>query len=347
MESRHWNFTTECRGKVVIQNMPQMSFRRPLTLVAGAALAVLVILRSGVLVWMVWNPSADHFQSSLTFWTADTILTASIIVAAIAACGCLVRRVCQRDQERTRVEHLAEVGFLASGLAHEIRNSLNAMHSQLALLRKNLPVELAGEDSPALRRAKQIERALADLEELVVDFLAFARPAQDRLEDVNLAKLVGDVLEFAAMDLEQGRVKVAAQLDASVPSVFADAGKLKRALLNLVINARQAMPDGGTLTVRLFADDRDQIVIEVSDTGCGIPDEDTPRIFQSFFSTKSEGTGLGLAIVRRTIEDCGGRIEFASHVGKGTTFRIHLPITGPRRIVREHETRDQQLQTIP
>lgn len=329
--------------------MHQTPFRRPLTLVAGAALAVLLLLRSGVLVWMVWlDTSADHFQPPIAFWTVDTILTAGIIAATVVSCSWLINRVRQRDNEQARIEHLAEVGLLASGLAHEIRNSLNAMHSQLALLRKHLPAEPAEEDSPAIRRAKQIDRALVDLEELVVDFLAFARPAQDRLEEVNLAKLVGGVLEFAAMDLEQGRVKVAAHLDASVPSVCVDAGKLKRALLNLIINARQAMPDGGTLAVRLFADGLDQIVIEVSDTGCGIPAQDRPRIFQSFFSTKSDGTGLGLAIVRRTIEDCGGRIDFVSNVGKGTTFRIHLPVTGPRRIVSENPARDgQRVQANP
>ncbi len=311
--------------------MSQAPLRRPFTLVAGAALTVFLLLRSGVLIW-VWQHSPADGSGTLVFlWTVDTLASTLILATLVAACGWLITGARRKDQEKSRVEHLAEVGLLAGGLAHEIRNTLNAMHSQLALLRKQIPAEA---DSQAGHRASQIERAFAELDELVTDFLAFARPAQDRLEEVDLMRLIGDVLEFAALDLEQGCVKVVTDFPSSLSPVFADAGKLRRSLLNLIINARQAMPDGGTLTVRLRPTEKDEVAIEVSDTGCGISGQDRERIFQAFFSTKPGGTGLGLAVVRRTIEDCGGQIAFVSEVGRGTTFRIQLPTAKSRRAAR-------------
>ncbi len=289
------------------------------------------------MVW-VWHQSPTEGPSGW-LWTLDTVGTALVLVAALAGYGWSMTRARRRDREQARVEHLAEVGLLAAGLAHEIRNTLNAMRSQLALLRKHLPLDAQAQ---ACHRTGQVEQSLAELEELVSDFLAFARPAQDRPEEVDPARLLGEVLEFSALDLEQGHVKVVTESGLSLPPVYADPGKLRRALLNLVINARQAMPEGGTLTVRVGKAKQDEVVIEVSDTGCGIPAEDRPRIFQTFFSTKPGGTGLGLAVLRRTVEDCGGRIAFDSEMGRGTTFRIHLPTAERRCLTLERQASSQE-----
>jgi two-component system sensor histidine kinase AtoS len=261
-------------------------------------------------------------------WAAESALTVLILLAMALTCAGLAGSLRRRDRKQAQAEHLAQLGLLAGGLAHEIRNTLNAMHSQIALLRKHLGTE---DGSPAAERVRQIERAVVELEELVNDLLAVARPPKDQPEDVDLAGLVREVLDFMALDLERAQVQVVTELAADLPAVYVDAGKLKRALLNLVLNARQAMPDGGTLTLRVRPADRRQVVIEVSDTGCGIPADDRPRIFQTFFSTKPGGTGLGLAVVKRTIEDFGGRISFDSAVGLGTTFRICLPVPRQRR----------------
>jgi signal transduction histidine kinase len=301
---------------------------RPLALPAGAALAAFLTLRFSVAAW-VWNRAPADTRAGLWVpWVLDTALTALLLIVTVAGCCWLTSRVRRREREQTRGEHLAEVGLLAGGLAHEIRNTLNAMHSQIALLRKQLPPQ-AG---PACERTAQLERAVVELEQLVSDFLAFARPAKDQPQDVNLAGLITELLDFVALDLEQGRVTAMTELAPDLPAVYMDPGKLKRALLNLLINARQAMPDGGTLTVRAWPEEPGQVLIEVRDTGCGIPEEDRPRIFQTFFSTKPDGTGLGLAVVKRTVEDFGGRVTFHSEVGRGTAFRISLPTAERRRV---------------
>lgn len=268
-------------------------------------------------------------------WVVETALTALVLLGMALACAGLAGSLRRRDRQQAHAEHLSQLGLLAGGLAHEIRNTLNAMHSQIALLRKHLGTD---DGSPAVQRVRQIERAVVELEDLVNDLLAVARPAKDQPEDVDLAGLVREVLDFMALDLERGQVQVVTELAADLPPVYVDAGKLKRALLNLVLNARQAMPDGGTLTIRVRPADRRQVMIEVSDTGCGIPVDDRPRIFQTFFSTKPGGTGLGLAVVKRTIEDFGGRISFDSVVGRGTTFRICLPVSRQRRSATPRRT---------
>jgi signal transduction histidine kinase len=300
---------------------------RPLAILAGAAVAALLSLRISVAAWVYNQATADTRAGLLAPWVLDTALTAVLLMATVAGCCWLTRRARRLEREQAHVEHLAQLGLLAGGLAHEIRNTLNAMHSQIALLRKQLPPETGS----ACQRTGQLERAVVELEELVGEFLAFARPAKDQPQDVDLAGLIGELLDFVALDLEQGGVTAVTEFAPDLPPVYLDPCKLKRALLNLFINARQAMPDGGTLTVRAGSGGSGEVLIEVRDTGCGIPEEDRPRIFQTFFSTRPGGTGLGLAVVKRTVEDFGGRVTFDSEVGRGTVFRISLPSAERRR----------------
>lgn len=250
------------------------------------------------------------------------------IEAAVVACGAVaawwvVRREREQEHKRLRRDHLAEVGALASGLAHEMRNYLNAMRTHVALLRKT-----AGSDAQGCQKCEQrihrLEETTGSLEELLADFLTFARPLEDRLEEVRVEELIGEVADFVGLDLEQAGVDLRLDVNPGLLPVYVDRAKLKRTILNLLVNARQAMPEGGTISVRGVMDD-DSVAIEIGDTGCGIPEEDRPRLFESFFSTKSEGAGLGLAIVKRTIEDMSGSISFQSTVDRGTTFRIVLP----------------------
>jgi signal transduction histidine kinase len=296
---------------------------RSVVLIVGATAVVMVLVRvaGALFAWQVMSgPQSAHFARLA--W-----IELGLEVAVIASGAAAVWRVLWREREqqrsRARWDHLAEVGALASGLAHEMRNYLNAMHTHVALLRKMARSD-AGACQKCDQRITRLDETTGSLEELLGDFLTFARPLSDRLEEIRVGELVGEVADFVGLDMEQAGVELHLEVDPHVAPVRADRAKLKRAILNLLVNARQAMPEGGTISVRVAATG-DSVMIEIADTGCGVPEELRPRVFDSFFSTKSEGAGLGLAIVKRTIEDLSGSVVFESSVGRGTTFRIVLP----------------------
>jgi len=294
--------------------------RHLLVVIAGAVLLLLSI-RAGVASW-VWASMPPHGRQQFShFLWLETAADLVVWVAAGGAVAWLVQRAARRERDRKRLAHLAEIALLSGGLAHEIRNHLNALGTYLSLLRKSA----AQENGELLERVKKLEQAATALDELMNDFLTLTRPASDKLERVDLAKLAAEVTEFLSLDLEQSSVEVHLETDRGVPPVVGDRGKLRRVILNLLVNARQAMPQGGKIAVRLRSNDS-KVAMDIEDSGCGIPPEEQPRIFEAFFSTKSEGTGLGLAVVKRTLEDLGGSISFESQVGRGTTFHLTLPV---------------------
>jgi signal transduction histidine kinase len=264
----------------------------------------------------------------LNFALELTLLAGAIVLAA---------RFLRSDREhragQARTEHLGAVALLASGLAHEVRNHLHALQSRIGLLRKTL----AG-NQLALDRIERLDEIADGMEQLVTNFLTLARPAVDELELLSPAELIRDVVDFERLDLDRLGIKVDLDLQEDV-RLFADREKLKRAVLNLVVNARQAMPDGGRLRISCRKNDKAARIV-IADDGEGIPPEVLPRVFESYFTTKSEGSGLGLAIVRRTIEDFGGHVQCSSSVGQGTTITIDLPVSSERamrRVQQEHQ----------
>lgn len=293
--------------------------RHPLVVVVGAVVLLLTI-RAVAASWVRPGMSPeDRREFSLYLWV-ETAADVAVWLAAGGAIAWAVHRAARMERDRRRLEHLAETALLAGGLAHEIRNHLNALGTYISLLRK-----CAGtQNGELLERVGKLEQAATALDELVNDFLTLTRPVKDQLEQVDLAALAAEVREFLALDLEQSHVDVHVEAGPGIPPVVGDRGKIRRVILNLLVNARQAMPEGGKVDVRVRASGA-QVQLDVEDTGCGIPPEDQPRMFEAFFSTKSEGTGLGLAVVKRTIEDLGGEISFESQVGRGTTFHILLP----------------------
>ncbi|HEX4386935.1 MAG TPA: ATP-binding protein [Myxococcales bacterium] len=227
------------------------------------------------------------------------------------------------EEEVRRADRLAALGKLSAGLAHEIRNPLASMCGSVALLGK----------SPGLgekeRRLLQIVfREGERLEVLVSEFLAFARPAEPRMAPIELGELLDDTLAVFQLDAK------AASLDVSVDSpqaqvrVLADAGQLRQVLWNLLSNAAEAAGAGGTVRARLRQAES-MAVLEVEDSGPGIPQPDLQRIFDPFFTTKESGTGLGLAIVHRIVEAHGGQLSVESAPGK-TRFSIALPAQASR-----------------
>jgi PAS domain S-box-containing protein len=219
-------------------------------------------------------------------------------------------------------ERLTALGRITAGVAHEVKNPLNSMRLWLENLKESLPPESDGVSRQAVQVLdKEIDR----LDAVVKRFLDFTRPMDIRLEPTQLAELLREVLEFAQPQLEKSRIQLAQLLPIDVPEVYVDRALLKQAVLNLVLNAAEAMPGGGQL--RLVLSRRGEMAeITVGDTGKGIAPENRQKIFQLFFTTRPGGSGIGLASTFRIVQLLNGSIDFTSEVGRGTTFRIELPL---------------------
>jgi PAS domain S-box-containing protein len=219
-------------------------------------------------------------------------------------------------------ERLAAVGRITAGVAHEVKNPLNSMRLWLENLKESLPED---RDGAAQQAVQVLDKEIDRLDAVVKRFLDFTRPMDIRLEATQLAELLKEVLEVAQPQLQKSNIQVARLLPIDVPEVYVDRGLLKQAVLNLVLNAAEAMPTGGQL--RLVLSRRGEMAeISVGDTGKGIPPEDRQKIFQLFFTTRPGGSGIGLASTFRIVQLHNGSIDFTSEVGRGTTFRIELPL---------------------
>jgi PAS domain S-box-containing protein len=232
--------------------------------------------------------------------------------------------------KRKRAEsalRMARVGELASGLVHEVRNPLNAMQIQMAIMHDGLKEPDAGGIELATSQLKCLEQEVIRVQELANDFLAYGRPSPDNPEPIDLGEAIQSVASFVKPEFDQiGASVVISGVDQAGLVVNTDPAKLRQVLLNLAVNAKQAMGEGGRLTLEAGKASEGEAYIVVQDTGCGIPSEKLPRIFEAFYSTRDEGTGLGLAIVKQTIEGAGGRILVESEVGVGTRFQVYLPL---------------------
>jgi PAS domain S-box-containing protein len=219
-------------------------------------------------------------------------------------------------------ERLAALGRITAGVAHEVKNPLNSMRLWLENLKESLPADKDGAPQQAVQVLdKEIDR----LDAVVKRFLDFTRPMEVRLEATQLADILREVVEVAQPQLRKSKVEVAQLLPIDVPEVYVDRGLLKQALMNLVLNAVDAMPNGGKL--QLVLSRRGEMAeISVGDTGKGIPLENRQKIFQLFFTTRPGGGGIGLASAFRIVQLHNGSIDFTSEVGRGTTFRIELPL---------------------
>ena len=219
-------------------------------------------------------------------------------------------------------ERLAALGRITAGVAHEVKNPLNSMRLWLENLKESLPSQT---DESAMQAVNVLDSEIDRLDAVVKRFLDFSRPMDVRLEPTQLADLLHEVLELAHPQLEKSNVHVAQLLPIDVPEVFGDRALLTQAILNLVLNAVDAMPDGGQLQLTLSRRG-DMAEITVGDTGKGIPIEHRQKVFQLFFTTRPGGSGIGLASTFRIVQLHNGSIDFTSEVGRGTTFRIELPL---------------------
>jgi signal transduction histidine kinase len=218
-------------------------------------------------------------------------------------------------------ERLANLGRITAGVAHEVKNPLNSMRIWL----ENLKASLPDVEGLPLQAVRVLDSEIDRLDSVVKRFLDFTRPPEMHQEESSLRKILEDVLTVERPRMEKANIKIEARLAADVPNVLVDKPLLQQALMNLLVNAVEAMPGGGNLYVALRRRG-ETAEIEIRDTGRGIAPEHRQRIFQLFFTTRPGGSGIGLASAFRTVQLHNGSIEFDSEVGRGTTFRIALPL---------------------
>jgi len=237
----------------------------------------------------------------------------------------------------TRKDHppLAFLHRLADGLAHEIKNPLSTMSINLTLLQEDWERAAAARNpgSPertpreerSLKRIRTLQSEVNRLDHILEDFLHYARGGEVNRRPEDVPRIVRELLEFVEPEDERAGIRHHVLLPVGLPLVLADEGQMKQAVLNLLVNARQAMPDGGELLVRVERVGNDVAII-ITDTGIGMSEEKLEHCFDEYWSDKKGGTGLGLSTARRIVEEHGGRISAISEVGRGTSFTITLPL---------------------
>lgn len=236
-----------------------------------------------------------------------------------------ITRIYQLEEQLQRKERLAAMGELIGRIAHEIRNPLGSVELFASMLQRDL-----GEQSSAKRYAQQISQAVQSMDRLLTNLLLYTRPVH-LARGWHLAKaLIGESIKLAAHAITKVPVEIRVDVSQEIHSMWCHDGQLKQVLVNLVVNAVQAMPNGGALAISLCQEPSQTLGIPavrltVRDSGIGIAPAHQSRIFDPFFSTKDEGTGLGLAIVYSIVDAHQGRIDVDSTVGQGTACSIILP----------------------
>ncbi len=235
----------------------------------------------------------------------------------------MVEAVAAAQSRAVASERLAAIGKMAAHVTHEIRNPLSSISLNIELLEE----ELAGEALPGEARdlLASITREVERLGNLSEEYLRLARIPTARMEAEDLGALVLDLAKFSRPEFERAGTELRVDVAPGLPATLFDEAQLRQAVLNLLRNAREAMPEGGVVELSVVAESA-RVLLTVSDRGGGIPDAIRERVFDPFFSTKGEGTGLGLAITRRIVEAHGGTLDCAPRDGGGTVFRISLPL---------------------
>ena len=221
----------------------------------------------------------------------------------------------------SRAEHLATLGEMAAGLAHEIRNPLAGIAGVIEIIGRDLP-----STSPARAVVKDVRLEIAQIDRILTDLLETARPHPPHMSRSNLNTTVEHTVMLVRQQVLSRPIKIEIERAPDLPEVEHDSDQIHQVLLNLLLNAVQAIDGAGT--VRVVTGTREGYAsVVVSDSGRGIPAQNLPNIFRPFFTTKGNGTGLGLSLARRIVEEHHGRIEVSSVVGKGSRFEVLLPFS--------------------
>jgi hypothetical protein len=227
-------------------------------------------------------------------------------------------------RQMERADRLASVGEMATGVAHEIKNPLAGISGAISVLADDF-----AEDDPRRDIVGKVLEQIARLDKTATDLLHFGRPGKPEFSFVDINALIKKTLFFVSQHPESRSIHRLKELTRDLPPVWVDEKQMQQILFNIIINAIQAMQEGGTLGIQTELVQRegaDWVQVQISDTGPGISAETLENIFVPFFTTKTQGTGLGLSICRQLLEQLGGTLQVASRVGEGTTFTIELPV---------------------
>ncbi|MFZ5928175.1 MAG: ATP-binding protein [Acidobacteriota bacterium] len=223
-------------------------------------------------------------------------------------------------EQLKRADRLSAIGQLSAGLAHEIRNPLASIEGAIDILERDPGSEEKRQEFFGIMK-KECRR----LKRLLSDLLDFARPRPPRIQPVGITRIVESVVSLAGPVAERCGITIRPAIPADLPDIECDAEQLQQVILNLALNAIQAMPEGGCVTLAAHKQDS-QIVVLVKDEGCGIPSEDLDKIFDPFYTTKENGTGLGLSVAHQIVKQHGGAITVEANPDKGMTFAVVLPV---------------------
>jgi signal transduction histidine kinase len=245
-------------------------------------------------------------------------------------------------------ERIAFLVRLADGLAHEIKNPLSTMSINLTLLQEDwertgaarnpADPQRTPREERSLKRIRTLQREVQRLEQILEDFLHYARGGEVNRKPEDISRIVRELLEFVEPEDERRSIRHHVDLPVGLPLVLVDEVRIKQAILNLLVNARQAMVEGGELLVRVRRMGN-QVEVSITDTGVGMSSEALARCFDEYWSDKPGGTGLGLSTARRIIEEHGGTITAISELGRGSSFSIYLPLAVELTHARHAEAR--------
>jgi two-component system, NtrC family, sensor kinase len=228
-------------------------------------------------------------------------------------------------REMARAEHLATLGELAAGLAHEIRNPLAGIAGVVEIMTKELPAQ-----SPSRAVIDEVHREILHIQAILNDLLSYSRPRPPNFHVANLNTTVEQAVELSRQQVRNKPIEVKFVPNPSLPPVEHDPALIQQVILNLLLNGIQAISGPGEVRAELLQD-REMVFVQVADTGRGISAEALPKIFKPFFTTRKEGTGLGLSLANGIVQSHGGRIEVTSTAGKGAQFKVVLPVQRPNK----------------
>ena len=250
----------------------------------------------------------------------------------------MVERLRERAELEARLhqaERLSAIAHLASGIAHEVRNPLSTISMTIGHLRAHFPPSGGAEREEFMRLTSMVTEEIRRLDDMVRSFLKYGKPLNLTRQAADVRTLLDEVLDIAAQKATAEKIDVKREYAADLSEIWVDVPHLKTCFMNLVLNAFQAMPGGGTLRVGELATDGTgeadgSVQIDFQDTGQGIAPEHLPKVFEPYFTTKEVGIGLGLALTKQIVEEHGGRIEIASQPGQGTSVSLRLPAGEPK-----------------